>query len=322
MIHANRAARLAEGMAGRIVSTEAARRDAEPIRSGTVTSRPRPDRQSDDVRAYFSQSSGYWDLVYGSATVMAQIYRRRQSRVLDWVDAVAGPAATAVDVGAGAGHLAVGLADRGLDVVAVDTSDAMVRRTLDNAAAAGVQDRVRAMASDAEHLGLADGSFDVVIGVGLLPWVERPEYVLAEMVRVAKPGGHIILTLDNTYGVARLLDPGWHARPRLLIRAFWSLVRRRSIADASPWPASHTWSQVEALVRPFDLRLLERGAVGFGPFTFLGRQVLPAAMGRRLDRRLQALSESRLPILRGASLFHLVLVQKALSPTPAAPSRP
>lgn len=253
---------------------------------------------------------------------MGQIYRLRQSRVLAMVGAVARSASSAVDVGAGAGHLAVAMADRRLDVVAVDTSDAMVRRTRENAVAAGVEDRVRAVASDGECLGLSDGSFDIVVGVGLLPWVERPERVLAEMVRVAKPGGHIILTLDNSRGVARVLDPSWHARPRSVIRPVKSRVVRRAVADGAPWPAGHTWGQVEALRRTFDLRLLDGDGVGFGPFTFLGRQLLPAAVGRWLRRRLQALSEGPFRFLRGASLFHLVLVQTPGPPAAYAPSHP
>jgi ubiquinone/menaquinone biosynthesis C-methylase UbiE len=274
-----------------------------------LTPDDRRDRHSEDVRAYFGESSGYWDRVYRTATVIAQIYRRRQSRVLVLFDRVATPTSTALDVGAGAGHLAVAIARRGLDVVAVDNSDDMVRRTREQAAAAGVQGSLRAVASDAECLELPDGLFDVVIGVGVLPWVERPERALAEMVRVAKPRGHIILTLDNARGVARFLDPGWHARPRSLIRAIKSAVLRRPIADDGPWPTSLTWRQVEVLLQSLDLQLLERDGVGFGPFTFLGRKVLPAAIARKFDRRLQALSDGRLPFLRGASLFHLVLVQ-------------
>ena len=280
-----------------------------------MTSGGRSDRRSQDVRAYFTESSGDWDRVYATATVTGQIYRLRQSRVLDLVDVVATPTSSAADIGAGAGHLAVALAERGLDVVAIDFSDAMVRRTEENALAAGVRGHVRAVTSDAESLGLPDASFDIVVGVGLFPWVERPDRVLAEMVRVAKPGGHIILTFDNSRGIARLLDPGWHARPRSVIRSVKSGVRRRGITDAEVWPASHTWGQVQALLRTFDLRLVQRDGVGFGPFTFLGRDVLPGAIGRRFDRRLQTLSDGPLPSLRGASRFHLVLVQ---TPLPAA----
>jgi ubiquinone/menaquinone biosynthesis C-methylase UbiE len=280
-----------------------------------VTPKTDSPRRSDAVRSYFTESSDYWDRVYRARSVKAQVYRRRQSRILEWVDAVASPGSTVVDVGSGAGHLSVALAARGFDVVAIDNSEAMVQRTRENAAIAGVADRVRAIAGDSEDLSLPDDSFDIVVAVGLIPWVERPACAIAEMVRVTKPGGHIMLTLDNAHGAVRFLDPGWHPLPRSIARAVSSTLRRHRTDDQSSWPTSHTWKQVEALLRASDLTLLERGGVGFGPFTLLGRQMMPAPLGRRLDRALQALSEGPISSLRAASLFHMVLAQK---PPPTA----
>jgi ubiquinone/menaquinone biosynthesis C-methylase UbiE len=275
-----------------------------------VTTNKGPDRRSEAVRSYFTASSGYWSRVYEDDTVMAQVYRERQARVMRCIDRVAGPGSVVADIGAGAGHLAVALATQGFEVVAVDNSDAMLRETAQNGATAGVNDRLKCVLSDAEDLQLPDSSFDIVVAVGLIPWVDRPARAIAEMSRVVKSGGHIVLTMDSAYGVVRLLDPGWHPRPRSMIRAARRALHLEDVNREDPWPRSHTWSQVEGLMQASGLTIIERGGVGFGPFMFLGRRLIPAALGRRLDRALQAISDRRVPFFRTASLFHIVLAQK------------
>jgi ubiquinone/menaquinone biosynthesis C-methylase UbiE len=262
------------------------------------------------VSAHFDESAGYWNRVYVANSVKGQVYRRRQRRVLRWIDEIAGPGASVIDVGTGAGHLAVALARHGLRVVAVDISEVMLQHTKANAVAAGVEHLVSPVVCDAYQLLVPDNTFDIVVANGLLPWVDRPEIAIAEMVRVARPGGHIILTMDNTHGIARFVDPGWHHFGRSVIRAVRSVLRMRAPAQPDQWPASQTWREVEALLRSSNLTLLRRTGVGFGPFTFLGRAVLPRSLGRKLDRRLQALSDRSTSPLRNTGIFHLVLAQK------------
>ena len=282
------------------------------FRIGSVMSKRESPRRSDAVKSYFTESSGYWNRVYGADTVKAQVYRRRQSRILQWIDKLPDPSSSVADIGAGAGHLGVALAMRGFDVVAIDSSEAMLQRTAQNAALADVSDRVRILASDAEDLQLPAESVDIAVAVGLIPWVERPARAIAEMVRVVKPGGHIILTMDNSYAAVRFLDPGWHSRPTSMVRAIRSALHRNGGHEQSqsPWPTSHTWRQVEEILRASHLTLIDRAGIGFGPFMFLGRHVVTATLGRRLERRLQSLCDGRITPLRGASLYHVVLTQK------------
>jgi ubiquinone/menaquinone biosynthesis C-methylase UbiE len=94
-----------------------------------------------------------------------------------------------LDVGAGCGGAALGLAARGLAVTAIDASPRMVARILERAADGGVTLQARAM--DGQLLAFADSSFDAalsVLGVILFPDAVRG---LAEMRRVVRPGGAI-----------------------------------------------------------------------------------------------------------------------------------
>ncbi|MPY80682.1 MAG: methyltransferase domain-containing protein [Actinophytocola sp.] len=108
--------------------------------------------------------------------------------VLDRLDV--GPGTAFLDVGAGSGALALPAARRGADVLAVDLAPTMIERL--NARARELPN-LRGEVMDGEHLDLSDDSFDIaasVNGVTLFPAVDRG---IAEMVRVTKPGGKVVL---------------------------------------------------------------------------------------------------------------------------------
>lgn len=116
------------------------------------------------------------------------------------------PSAHVLDCSCGTGQLAVGLAGRGLQVVATDASEAMVRRT----AALAEEHRadVRAIRADWQELPdhLDDGSFDMVFCVGnsLAHAVGAGGRfaALGSMARLLRPGGRLVLT-SRTWELVR-----------------------------------------------------------------------------------------------------------------------
>jgi ubiquinone/menaquinone biosynthesis C-methylase UbiE len=97
-----------------------------------------------------------------------------------------------LDVGAGSGALSIPAARRGARVVATDISPAMVERLRARAEAEGLAD-VEARVMDAVALDSPDGAFDVTgsqNGVTMLPDLTPG---LAEMVRVTKAGGTVVI---------------------------------------------------------------------------------------------------------------------------------
>lgn len=80
-------------------------------------------------------------------------------------------------------------------VVALDFSAPMLRRALRRPARA----RVRAVRADLHHLPFRDGAFDVVTGSLVFCSVAGPERALAEVYRVLRPGGRLLL-LEHTRG--------------------------------------------------------------------------------------------------------------------------
>jgi ubiquinone/menaquinone biosynthesis C-methylase UbiE len=94
----------------------------------------------------------------------------------------------ALDVGTGTGALAFGLAPRVREVVAVDADAAMLERARASAPA-----NVSFVEADAAQLPFADGSFDLAGTLRTLHHVRRPELVVAELVRVTRPGGTVLV---------------------------------------------------------------------------------------------------------------------------------
>lgn len=102
------------------------------------------------------------------------------------------PGETVLDLAAGPGNSSVPFAEAGASVFPTDLSMGMLR--------VGKQARPRLsfVNADALHLPYADGSFDAVtISYGLRN-VERTGDALAELLRVTRPGGRIVINEFST----------------------------------------------------------------------------------------------------------------------------
>jgi ubiquinone/menaquinone biosynthesis C-methylase UbiE len=83
------------------------------------------------------------------------------------------------------------VAHRGCRVVGIDYSSANVARSRELTKEAGLDDRARFIAGDAERLPFEDGSFDVVICECSLCTFPDPARALSEIKRVLRPGGRV-----------------------------------------------------------------------------------------------------------------------------------
>ncbi len=98
-----------------------------------------------------------------------------------------------LDVGCGQGAVTADLAScTAGDVVALDLDARLARR----ARSLGL----RVLQADGRRLPFADGSFDVAACNLVLLWSPEPETVVAEMARVVRPGGTVLLSMEPDYG--------------------------------------------------------------------------------------------------------------------------
>src|SRR5262249_42195405 len=96
------------------------------------------------------------------------------------------------DVGCGTGSLTFELARIADKVVGVDLSSEMLRRAQALARQRGVKN-VEFRRGDAERIPLETASVDGAFSVMVLHFLEDPARAVAELVRVTRPGGSVVL---------------------------------------------------------------------------------------------------------------------------------
>jgi ubiquinone/menaquinone biosynthesis C-methylase UbiE len=126
----------------------------------------------------------------GNAERRAALQRERAAALAERLDhwLQLGGDERALDVGAGAGAFAFAIAPRVRAVVAVELDEALAVR-----ARADAPPNVEVVVGDGEHLPFERASFDVAGTLRTLHHTPRPELMVAELARVTRPGGTILV---------------------------------------------------------------------------------------------------------------------------------
>jgi ubiquinone/menaquinone biosynthesis C-methylase UbiE len=263
------------------------------------------------VTDHFEAESAFWRDVYVEPSAWGTIFSERRDLSLALVDQLELPAeARILEVGCGAGSMTAALARRRYRVDAIDSSEAMVRLTREHTDELDLGKRVTVAAGDVHELPFDDDVFDVVVALGVIPWLHSPARGMSEMARVMKPGGHLIFTSDNRAAAHHLLDPRFN--PVLVpLKHLVKRLLQRTISWQRP-ETTHTYPArfVNRLISDAGLARIRMQTIGFGPFSFLGRELLPQRTGIRLHRFLQRLAERQFPVIRSIGGQHLVLARK------------
>lgn len=214
--------------------------------------RARLDKRPSDVAAMFDKVAERYDLLNDVLSLGQDRWWRRVVAAA----VAAGPGERVLDLAAGTGTSSRSFTPAGADCVACDFSLGMLwagaRRP--PAPAAGARPgsrtagRVRFVAGDALRLPFRDMSFDAVtISFGLRN-VADPDAALAEMLRVTRPGGRLVICEFGHLPGARLNA----LYERYLTAALPAVARRLSRAgDAYEYLAEsiRAWPDREELAR-------------------------------------------------------------------------
>ncbi|MFD1623174.1 class I SAM-dependent methyltransferase [Azospirillum griseum] len=136
------------------------------------------------IRAAYRRYAGFYDRVFGTLlasgrhAAVAWLNRRGGLRILE--------------VGVGTG---LSLSDYRTDnrVVGIDLSTDMLKVAQERVAREHLTHVEGLLEMDAGKLAFADGSFDVVVAMYVMTVVPDPQGTMAELERVCKPGGDIVI---------------------------------------------------------------------------------------------------------------------------------
>ena len=169
--------------------------------------------------------------------------------------------ARVLELGCGAGTYVRYLASLGHEVVGVDYAEPSLRR------ARGAHDAGHGhyVVADGHDLPLADGSMDAVICIGVLQAVSRPESIVAEIARVLRPGGLVVIEALNAAEVFAVIRKAAHTllrRPERLRVDSATRLRRTLQASrlscARPLGVYLPPRRIPALGRIFDSTAVTR----------------------------------------------------------------
>lgn len=103
------------------------------------------------------------------------------------------PGSRVLDAGAGSGHMAMRMAQKGLNVQAIDITPLHVEDAKRNVKAHGLEDQVSVRLEDYHNLtSFSDGSFDGIYTMETFVHADDPLRVLQNFYRLLRPGGVLV----------------------------------------------------------------------------------------------------------------------------------
>ncbi|TIS73291.1 MAG: class I SAM-dependent methyltransferase [Mesorhizobium sp.] len=200
----------------------------------------------DAVNSSYRRWAPTYDQTFGA------IARRARRRTVDYLNTRAG---TVLEVGVGTG-LSLQDYDGHLRITGIDFSAEMLAKAERRVVEENLSHVAELQRMDARTLEFSGDHFDTVVAMHLVSVAPEPELVMAEMARVCKPGGEVVIVnhfARHHRGVLARLE-----------KAFVPL------ADLLGW---HSDFRIERVLGAGDLQVQERRALPpFGIFTFLRLQ--------------------------------------------------
>lgn len=242
-----------------------------------------------EVRRRFSRADAAerWHAMYAADTerLEDENFRLRRDATVAHVLSIVTPESRVLDLGCGAGPVLAELRRHGVACEGLDYSDDM----LDNA-----RTRLRSLGLDDAGLRQGDcrntpypsASFDVVVCLGVISYIEDYDPVLDEIERLLKPGGTTLISFRSAHNPI-LSDPVALGK-RVLRTLLTPLLGRRTPA---PFEIGRFLDhrEVTARIEARGLRYVDFFGIGFGPFRFAGRRLFGERQSIRLSRWLDRL---------------------------------
>jgi phosphatidylethanolamine/phosphatidyl-N-methylethanolamine N-methyltransferase len=195
------------------------------------------DMETAGVATAYDRWAPVYDLVFGN------VFATGRREAIEAAERVGGKI---LEVGVGTG-ISLPHYDSGVELHAVDISDAMLDKAKKRVARLGLGNVREIARMDAEELNYPDSAFDVVVAQYVVTAVPDPERALSEFARVVRPGGEIVITTRVGAGgglrgnIEKLLMP---------------VTSRLGFRTDFPWARYQTWAAANSQVKLIEQRPL------------------------------------------------------------------
>lgn len=252
------------------------------------------------VAQYFSTRTRYWSTVYNEEKGLCYNFlsyhmRRRRSAVLKSVSRYQEQKGTILDAGCGSGDLLVTMTEMGHQVQGMDISSGMVAEARKCCEERGLNlEQVQQGAI--EKIPHEDKSFDVITCVGVLEYVWDEKAALAELSRVLKDEGVIILTFPNLLKLQNLLDPYYffHAARYILKNKIFNKAGvnaedglKQISTNTNYTNKRYPYHKISKIIKDSNLTPIEWVGLGYGPFTIGKKKIFSENGSKRISDFLE-----------------------------------
>jgi len=258
----------------------------------------------------FHAESAYWRDVYQRKDIFGLIYQKRKATALKYVEELSlSKNARVLEIGCGAGFMSVALARNGFLVEAVDHAPAMIDLTRQHASQAGLDSRIHTAIEDVHKLSFEDRSFDLIVALGVIPWLHYLEKALFEIVRVLVPSGYAVLNMYSRYRTN-----AWVDLPAILRGGVEGILERAGLRNPPPPDVargrSYSIKEFNHYLDEASLTNLKDTSIGFGPFKLFSHNILSDLVGIKIHQKLQKYADNEYPILRLSGSQYMVVAAK------------
>jgi len=227
---------------------------------------------------------------------------RRLRMILDAAPDIS--ASKLLEDGCGVGQYVRALAEHALFVVGLEIEAARLREAAALPIPAG---HVQFVGGAGEHLPFPEGSFDIVLSHEVLEHVQDDRAALAEIFRVLRPGGRLLLFCPNRWYPFETHGIYWREQYRFgnipLVNYLPTSLRNK----LAPHVRAYTSDDLDRLLAPLSARVIRRKVI-FGAYDNIIRR--RPRLGSWLRATLHFLEETPLAMF---GLSHFWIIEKTVS---------
>jgi ubiquinone/menaquinone biosynthesis C-methylase UbiE len=206
-----------------------------------------------------------------------------------------------LDCGCGSGIMTKDAIKLGYDAIGIDISMEMIK-------IANNYNNHKFAVGSISKLPFKDNSFDGIICIGVIQYINKEIDVFSEFCRVLKPKGFIIFTLPNIATLKYLCDPYYYLirLPIFIFKSIKKKIFKKNNNSVPDYDQNSDFSnkryrinQLNSILQKLEFKIDDIIAVGYGPLTFFRKQIFELNKSLKLSTDLtKAVNKSNIKIFK------------------------